>query len=127
MAPREDTQALVEDMNRHLPIPARPTRDTQQYLRTKGVRLSLDHDLLIVAAFNSGDEGGILCAIAGDNTQPVIISITYLRIAPDHPLSGRILAYQRKRMKHLSLQGNQRTYEYKIRPSKRRSSKGSYF
>jgi len=109
-------KTLVEDMKQHLPIPARPTREIQQYLRTKGIRFSLDRDLMIVEVFDSGDMGGIMCAIHGDAKQPVIISITHLRINPDHPLSGRIRAYQEKRIKCLSRHGNQSFEEYEIKP-----------
>jgi len=118
MKQRTGTKTLVEDIKQHLPIPARPTKEIQQYLRKKGVRLSMDRDLMIVEVFNSGDMGGIMCAIQGDNKQPVIISLTHLRIKPDHPLSGRILAYQETRIKHLSFHGNQSFDEYEIRPTK---------
>ncbi len=96
---------LVEEMKQYLPIPARPTKELHQLLRKKGIHIYMDRDLNIIAVFDSGDMGGIVCAIEGDKKQGLVISITHLTIRPDHPLSDKIVAYQKQRIKSLMAMG----------------------
>jgi len=87
-------------MKKCLPIPARPTKELYRYLRKKGKDIDIDRDLNIFEIIDSGDMGGIVCAIKG-NKEVFVISLTQLIIKPDHPLSVKILAYQKKRIKSL--------------------------
>ena len=69
----------------------------------KGVRA--DEALQVTSVFDSGDMGGILCAIASRDQKAVfLISLTHLRIRKDHPLRERIAAYQKARVRSLSRQ-----------------------
>jgi len=54
----------------------------------------------VTDVFDSGDAGGIVCAIE-DGRQLYVVSLTHLRIDPDHPLSDNILNYQRQRIKRI--------------------------
>jgi len=116
MRQKPGTKTLVEVMKQQLPIPACPTIEAHHFLLCKGMQVRPDRDLMIIEVFNTGDDiGGIMCAIQGYQ-QPIIISLTDLLIKPDHPLRGRIEAYQKERIKHLSCQGNQSYYEYTLQP-----------
>ncbi len=101
-------------MKRYLPIPASPTIELSRHLRKKGIYLDTNRDLNIIAVFDSGDMGGILCAIEGNKGQKeaLVISLTHLIIKPDHPLSDKIGAYQAQRITdlmavHSKVQGGQ--------------------
>ncbi len=94
---------LVEEMKQYLPIPARPTKELSQFLRQEGIRIDKNRDLNIIEVFDSGDMGGILCAIEGKKGQKeaLVVSLTHLIIKPDHPLSDKIIAYQTHRIQSL--------------------------
>jgi anaerobic selenocysteine-containing dehydrogenase len=55
--------ALVQRMTASVPIPARPTRQLVDLLRSKGVSLGADPKLEIKEVFYGGDEGGIMCDV----------------------------------------------------------------
>jgi len=97
-----ESMTLIEEMKKKLPIPARPTKEVYRYLRKKGKHIDIDHDLNIIEIFDSGDMGGIVCTIKGTK-EVFVISLTQLIIKPDHPLSDKIVAYQKKRIKSLQL------------------------
>ncbi len=101
MPPKKESPTLLEEMKLHLPIPARPTKELSRHLKKKGVPIDRNRDLSIIDVFDSGDMGGIVCAIEGDKKQVLVISITHLIINPDHPLSDKIKAYQKQRMASL--------------------------
>lgn len=103
MDSKRENKTLLEEMKEYLPIPARPTKKLSRHLRKKGIHIDMNQDLRIIDVFDSGDMGGIVCAIEGDKRQALVISVTHLKIKPDHPLSDKILAYQKERVK--SLQG----------------------
>jgi len=94
---------LLEEMKQCLPIPVRPTRELYRFLRKKGKHIEMDSDINIIGVFDSGDMGGIICALDGNKKEVLVISLTQLIIKPDHPLIDKISAYQKKRIK--SLQG----------------------
>ena len=58
----------------------------------------------IEAVFYAGDDGGILCAIkgSGDEKTAVVVSLTHLRIAGNHPIAPDIRAYQLARTQKLA-------------------------
>ena len=99
------TESLIEEMNKYLPIPARFTEDSYQYLKEKGIYTGMNREINISNVYYSGDAGGIVCAIEGDEKQVLIVSLTHLIIKPDHPLSDKIAAYQKKRIRRLQRYG----------------------
>lgn len=95
---------LMEQMKEHLPIATFPTKELVRTLRRGGVKASTDRALSITRVFYAGDEGGIVCDITpGRGAKEVfIVSLTHLRLAPDHPLFAAILAYQAARVRRLA-------------------------
>ena len=94
---------LVERMKAALPIPARPTQQLTELLRTKGVSLGADPKLQITDVLYAGDEGGITCDVTPAGSKEVVLcSVTHLRIHPKHPLAAEIRAYQDTRSQRLA-------------------------
>jgi hypothetical protein len=88
-----------------LPIPARFTKDSYQHLKRKGIYTDTNREIKISDVHYSGDVGGIVCTIEGDGKEVLIVSLTNLVIKPEHPLSDKIVAYQKKRIRRLQRYG----------------------
>jgi hypothetical protein len=99
--------SLIEHMHGHLPLPAFPTKELVRTLRRRGVKAGVDRALSIKRVFYAGDEGGIVCDVTPNQgaKEVFVVSLTHLRIAPNHPLFGPILAYQRERVRRLAAAG----------------------
>jgi len=93
---------LIKEMEMYSPIPAYPSKELCQLLRKQGKHLSVRTELKITKVFDSGDAGGLVCSILEEKGQVFIVSLIHLRIKSDHPLSGKILAYQKQRIKSIS-------------------------
>jgi hypothetical protein len=99
----DQVKALIAKMKVQIPIPAEIQRGTANYLCSQGVFVPPHRNVQIYGVFNSGDEGGILCAISPtDSKEPVVISLTHLKIPYRHPLEKEIRAYQRTRTRKLN-------------------------
>ena len=92
---------LIEEIQDYFPIPVYPTKQLQKILRKQGLILK-NAELNILEVYDSGDTGGIACKIMDENKEVLIVSLTHLKIMPDHPLSDKILAYQKQRIKRIS-------------------------
>jgi len=100
-----DPRQLAKEIEAHLPLPVHITPEAALSLRQQGKDLSVDEELQVTRVFDSGEMGGILCAIESrDQKGVLVISLTHLRIAADHPLRTRIEAYQRDRVRKLARQ-----------------------
>ena len=103
-----DDPAQVEDLmgkiEAQLPIPANPTSALVQQLRPKGLKISTQRVLFISRVFYMGDDGGITCDVTPtkDAREAYVVSLTHLRIAPNHPLAHDIRAYQRERVRRIA-------------------------
>lgn len=93
---------LIKEMEGYLPIPTYPSKELQQLLRKQGKDIGTNTELQITKVFDSGDARGIVCSILEEKGQVFIVSLTHLRIKPDHPLNDKILAYQKQRIKSIS-------------------------
>lgn len=95
---------LLEQIKEHLPLPAFPTKELVRTLRRGGVKASTGRALSITRVFYAGDEGGIVCDVTpGRGAKEVfIVSLTHLRIAPEHPLFAAVVAYQIARVRRLA-------------------------
>ena len=95
---------LLEQMDDHLPMPAFPTKEIVRTLRRGGVKASVDRALSVKHVFYAGDEAGIACDVTPtrDAKTVVLVSLTHLRMAPDHPLDRPILAYQLERVRRIA-------------------------
>ena len=87
---------LIEEMESQLPIPVYPTKDLAGYLSQNGKDITVDTELMITKVFDSGYDGGIICLLEGINPESFVISITLLRLKPDHPMFDKISAYQKQ-------------------------------
>ena len=98
---------LMERIQARLPILALPTAQLVRALRERGLKISPGRAVLINRVFYLGDEGGISCDVtpAGDAKMAFVVSLTHLRVAPGHPLSRDIRAYQRERVKRIAKSG----------------------
>lgn len=98
------SRELIKEMERSLPIRMYPLNASVQYLREQGLDLPADKALPVTKVMDSGDVGGVMCQIEYDEKQHILISITHLKVPIEHPLSMKILAYQRHRIKKLAKQ-----------------------
>jgi len=96
--------SLMEQLPGYLPMPAFPTKELVRTLRRGGVKASVDRALSIKRVFYAGDEGGIVCDVTPNHgaKEVFVVSLTHLRMAPDHPLFRPILAYQLERVRRIA-------------------------
>jgi len=96
--------SLMEQMQGHLPMPAFATKEIVRTLRRGGVKVSVDRALLVNRVFYLGDEGGIACDVTPrrDAKEVFVVSLTHLRVSPQHPLFRPILAYQLERVRRIA-------------------------
>lgn len=100
------TMELIHKMETNLPIPARPTGAFIRAMKAQGVRIARDQELPIKRVFYMDDEGGISCDVTpAGMKEPIICSITQIRIKSKHPLAKEIRAYQMERTKKLAQAG----------------------
>ncbi len=90
---------LIDEMKAHLPIPAYANRDLSRLLIENGLEVTPERKLKIIKLAESGKEGGIACFL--DFPKNFVVSLTLLKIKPDHPLFGKISAYQKKRIRSI--------------------------
>jgi hypothetical protein len=99
-------QELIKEIQAHLPLPVYPTPELAQTLRQKGATMRMDEALQVTSVMDSGEMGGIMCAIESkDKKEVLMVSLTHLRIESGHSLKARIEAYQKARVCKLSRQG----------------------
>ena len=96
-----DTE-LIDEIKSHLPIPAYARPDLCNYLLKNGKDITPETELMITEVFESGDDGGIVCLLDGIGHEVFVVSITLLRIKPDHVLYDKISAYQKQRIRSIS-------------------------
>jgi hypothetical protein len=72
------------------------------------VKASADRALWVKHVVYAGDEAGIACDVtaARDAKTVVLVSLTHLRIAADHPLFAPIVTYQLERVGRLAVTGH---------------------
>ena len=93
---------LIEELESHLPIPIYPTEELCKVLAKQGKDVDINMELMITNVFDSGDVGGIVCAISGEHDNVFVASLTHFKAKPDHPLADKISAYQKQRIRRLS-------------------------
>ena len=99
----DQVKTLIAKMEAHLPISAEIQHGTASYLRSQGAFIPPHRNIQIYGVFYLGDESGILCAISPkDSKEPVVISLTNLKIPYRHPLEKEIRAYQKTCTKKLN-------------------------
>jgi hypothetical protein len=100
-----DAKQLIEEIEAHLPLPVYATPELSRSLRQQGKQVRADEAMQVTSVLDSGDMGGILCAIESEDKEEVlVVSLTHLRIGFDHPVRARIEAYQKARVRSLKRQ-----------------------
>jgi len=130
---REAT-ALTKKLEASLPIKVKAAKELLKMLKTKGDIINPDKEFEVDWVAYSGDEGGIMCRLVSKNDNPededkaqYVVSITHLKIDPDHPYAEEIETYQRLRNRKLMLQnrGNLMTELMPLHsPKKKKRGKG---
>jgi len=99
------TADLIKEIEAHLPLPVHVTPEVSRSLREQDKDVSAEEELQVSSVFDSGEMGGIVCAIEiKDEKEVLAISLTHLRIGADHPLRAKIEAYQKARVRKLMRQ-----------------------
>ena len=99
---------LLEQIEKALPLPARLTPELRASLSEQNAGAQVPADCTITGLHYMGDEGGIVCKLdLGTSVQnQAFVSITHLRFDPRLPLSRKISAYQKHRVKRLRQQAH---------------------
>jgi hypothetical protein len=97
---------LFERIQEALPLPARLTPELRSSLASQNGGALIPADCRITHLHYIGDEGGIVCKLdLGEGVEKeAYVSITHLRFNPRLPLSHKIIAYQKHRVKRLQRQ-----------------------
>ena len=97
---------LLEQIEQALPLPARLTPELRTSLSDQNAAAPVPADCTITGLHYMGDEGGIVCKLdLGPSVRnQAFVSITHLRFDPRLPLSRKITAYQKHRVKRLRKQ-----------------------
>jgi hypothetical protein len=129
-----EAKALTEKLKVSLPIKAKAAKEFLNLLKKRGKIANPEREFEINWVEYSGDEGGIICRLSSKNNNPededkedYVVSITHLKIDPNHPSSDEIATYQRERNRKLMLQnrGSAMTELMPLKTSKKKkSSKG---
>ncbi len=90
---------LIDEMKAHLPITAYASRHLSKALIANGFDVIPEKELKILNVVESGEEGGIACLL--DLPENFVVSLTLLRVRPDHPLHDKIMTYQKKRIRKI--------------------------
>lgn len=101
-----EAMELTKKLEDNLPIIVRPGKPFLKTLRERGETITPDQEFTIDYVNYSGDMGGIMCTLAStpEQKERYVISITHLKIDPNHPLAEEVGVYQRKRNRMLMLQ-----------------------
>jgi tetratricopeptide (TPR) repeat protein len=98
-----EVSELVEALNRQLPMRAYATPRLAKAIRGQGGNVNVNDPVTIDSVLYLGDEGGIACALSHSRGKSVVVtSITDLAFDEDHPLFGKIRAYQSRRTQQLA-------------------------
>ena len=106
-----EVSQLIRDMKTHLPIPVYPTAQLSENLREHGKTLCPQEEAHVHSVIDMGDTGGIVCELvwAGGGKDPVLVSLTHLRIDDSHPLAARIKTYQSRRSSRIAMSNSRST------------------
>lgn len=102
------TADLLAKMEAALPLPALITPLLAGVLRKQAPSAPIPKNCEVVAVYNTGDEGGIICKLqvqgSAKDAQALFTSITHLDFDHRLPLAREISSYKKRRIKKLSRQ-----------------------
>ena len=103
----EYAMGLMKKMEKHLPIPAQPTKTFIHAMRKNGIKVKSNQKLQVESIVYLGDEGGIGCCVGLlKKGEVVVTSLTHIRVANSHILGKDIRKYQKMRVDVLAAQNN---------------------
>ncbi|NEO85337.1 MAG: hypothetical protein F6J87_13970 [Spirulina sp. SIO3F2] len=105
----DDYEAALElkaKLEAATPFNVRLTKDCCELLKKQGQTLSPDQWYAVDTVAYLGDEGGILVGIQSDPEDEAVnvVSLTHVRIDPEHELAQAVTEYQLQRVRRLKLQ-----------------------
>jgi hypothetical protein len=100
----EEAQDLCDRLEATIPFTVRPTKQLLKTMIERGNRASLNDVFTVDWVKYSGDVGGINCAFEYSGGERYVVSLTHLKIDPEHPLTEEVIAYQNRRIQRLKLQ-----------------------
>jgi hypothetical protein len=105
----EAAQDLSDRLKETVPFQATVGKQLLKMMKDKGDRVSLETKFTITGVTYFGDIGGINCVLesmggSSATSEQYVVSITHLKIDPEHPLAGEVEMYQRTRVQRLKLQ-----------------------
>jgi hypothetical protein len=101
---REAAQDLCDRLEATIPFSVRPTKQLLKTMLDRGNQASIDDIFTVDWVKYSGDVGGINCAFEYPGGERYVVSLTHLKIEPEHPLADEVVAYQQRRVRLLKLQ-----------------------
>jgi hypothetical protein len=102
---REEAQDLCDRLEATIPFPVRVGKQLLKTMIEGGNRATLDDIFTVDWVKYSGDIGGINCAFEySKGGERYAVSLTHLKIDPEHPLADEVIAYQQRRVRLLKLQ-----------------------
>lgn len=126
----EAAQALTDKLQDTLPFKVLPTKFLLDFLLDRGESVQANTEFVVESLLYTGDVGGISCTLEdspvfSNGQEKMIVSISHLKIFPDHPLAADIIEYQRQRIHRLKLQdkGGFASELFAKTPSKKRQKK----
>jgi hypothetical protein len=98
--------SLIDALKEALPFSVFPEKPLLQLLQEQGETIKPNQELLVDSIFYAGDAGGITFSLLpNEKTKQVYsVSLTHLKMPPEHPLAERVKTYKRDRVKKLRLQ-----------------------
>jgi hypothetical protein len=127
-----EAQALADRLTAAVPFQVRAGNELMKTMRNKGDRVTADTVFKIHEIKYTGDSTGIQCGLAAAEGKPDLsekysVSLTQLKIDPEHALTAEVQAYQQNRLQRLKVQA-QTGFAASVKPSKtaakRSTSKG---
>jgi hypothetical protein len=101
----EEAQDLCDRLEATIPFPVRVGKKMLETMIEGGNHASLDDVFSVDWVKYSGDVGGISCAFEySDGGERYAVSLTHLKIDPEHPLAKEVIAYQNRRIQRIKLQ-----------------------
>ncbi len=98
----EKTHQLLAALRAAVPFEVELTPLLMAHLRTKQVAVAAAPRQLVTQISYAGDEGGIVCHIAPEEGDEVlVVSLTHVRAMRSSPFAAAVLDYQKHRTKKL--------------------------
>jgi hypothetical protein len=100
----EKTYQLLAALKAAAPFEVELTPSVIAHLRAQQVAVPAKPRQIVTAISYAGDEGGIVCHMAPEESRALIVSLTHVRVNRSLPLATAVFDYQKHRVKKLKKQ-----------------------